>query len=83
MMGKTSRILFKIFAGSCMMGKISGILWAGSASEDGEEPTPHHSMGEGGRGRWQVSRQLETNSQKKPTARILLWETGVCVGFSD
>ena len=37
-----------------MMGEISGILWAGSASEDGEEPSPHHSMGEGGSGRWQI-----------------------------
>ena len=38
-----------------MMGGISGILWAGSRSEDGEEHTPHHSTGEGGRARWQKS----------------------------
>ena len=31
-----------------MMGGISGILWAGSRSEDGEQHTPHHSTGEGG-----------------------------------
>ena len=44
-----------------LMGGISGILWAGSRSEDGEEHTPHHSTGEGGRARWQKSGQWRTN----------------------
>ena len=67
-----------------MMGEISGILWAGSRSEDGEEPTPHHSTGEGGRARWQKSRQWKKcqhneksvktmrNSQKTILSSVLL-----------
>ena len=44
-----------------MMGGIGGILWAGSRSEDGEQHTPHHSTGEGGRARWQKSGQWRSN----------------------
>ena len=52
-----------------MMGKISGILWAGSRSEDGEEPTPHHSTGEGGRARWQDLLSIKTMEKSFKTMK--------------